>query len=86
MSPLAFSAMRMSSRPPGYDAPSKAHIALASVAKKTRHGGVLINMGLPLGTTVTTPNDQYSDYGPAQLALFVAGAIVLLFFAWSFFQ
>ena len=60
----------------------KAALAVASFAKK-RHSGVLIKIGLP-GRSVTIPNDQPSDYGPAQLALFVAAAIVLVFFAWSF--
>jgi hypothetical protein len=31
-----------------------------------------------------TIHDHHSDYGPAQLALFVAAAIVLLIFAWTY--
>jgi hypothetical protein len=30
--------------------------------------------------------DHHSDYGPAQLTLFGAAAIVLLVFAWTFAQ
>ena len=36
---------------------------------------------------MTVPNDHnHSDYGPAQFALFVAAAIVLLIFVWAYFQ
>ena len=31
-------------------------------------------------------DNQHSDYGPAQLALYGAAAIVFLFFAWTFFH
>ena len=31
-------------------------------------------------------HDQHSDYGAAQVTLFVAAAIVLLIFAWTFFH
>ena len=43
-------------------------------------------MDLPGGTPMTIQNDHdhYSDYGPAQLALYVAAAIVLLVFAWTY--
>jgi hypothetical protein len=34
--------------------------------------------------TVRNDDKDYSDYGPAQLALYVAATIVLLVFAWTY--
>jgi hypothetical protein len=34
--------------------------------------------------TVRNDDKHYSDYGPAQLALYVAATIVLLVFAWTY--
>jgi hypothetical protein len=34
--------------------------------------------------TVQNDRDRHSDYGPAQLALYVAAAIVILVFAWTY--
>ena len=36
--------------------------------------------------SVRNDRDRHSDYGPAQLALYGAAAIVFLFFAWTFFH
>jgi hypothetical protein len=69
----------------GTHAFQKTHIIPASVAKKASRRCSNKDR-IAEGRSVTSPNDQFSDFGPAQLALFVAAAIVLLFFAWSFFQ
>jgi len=39
-----------------------------------------------VGTPITIQNDHNnrSDYGPAQLALFVAATIVLVIFVWTY--
>jgi len=39
-----------------------------------------------VGTPITIQNDHHhrSDYGPAQLALFVAATIVLVIFVWTY--
>jgi hypothetical protein len=34
--------------------------------------------------TIHNDHGHQSDYGPAQLALFIAAAIVLLIFAWTY--
>jgi hypothetical protein len=34
--------------------------------------------------TIQNDHDHHSDYSPAQLTLFVAAAIVLLVFAWTY--
>jgi len=34
--------------------------------------------------TIQNDHEHHSDYGPAQLTLFVAAAIVLLDFAWTY--
>jgi hypothetical protein len=70
------------------DATSKAHIVPPSVANKVirRCRNKPIGWTLTWGPPVTVRNehDRHSDYGPAQLTLFVAAAIVLLVFAWTF--
>jgi hypothetical protein len=43
------------------------------------------SMSFGWGPPMTVQNDQdhHSDYGPAQLALFGAAAVVLFIFAWA---
>jgi len=68
--------------------PLTAHSVPPSLAKKSGTGGVLWRRMkfAGVGTPITIQNDHYhrSDYGPAQLALFVAATIVLVIFVWTY--
>jgi hypothetical protein len=68
--------------------PLKAHSVAPRVAIKAiwrclnRAIGSICRVGTPM--TIQNDDDHHSDYRPAQLALFVAAAIVLLVFAWTY--
>jgi hypothetical protein len=71
---------------------SKAHILRCTFAKKaiqrchSRPIGLVIARRVGTPMTIQNDHDHHSDYGPAQLALFVAAAGVLLVFAWTYIR
>ena len=68
--------------------PLTAHSVPPSLAKKKRYGRCFMAQDeiCRVGTPITIQNDHNhrSDYGPAQLALFVAATIVLVIFVWTY--